>query len=222
MIPDQRSYSVVTVDGQERIGVLDERFVVQNVEPGSVFICRGRPWRTVGMDEDALFVERVGRSVGTIPRWEGELIPVEWEVAQEVGTLRCRLAATHDKDALSILTSEYPLDKAGAQAVLKAVRDTPFVADQRCIVIELVGSAVVVHACFGSRVNATLGLLLSSYITLHHGSAVTMRSDPYRILLEFSGAPDTELVERLILNLGTEHLMRDLTRIVEDSALYRH
>ena len=221
MIPDQRSYSVVTVDSQERIGVLDERFVVQNVEPGSVFICKGRPWRIVGMDEEALFVERGGRSVGTIPRWEGELIPVEWEVAQEVGMLRSRLAAANDKDALKLLTSEYSLDKTGAQAVLKAVRDTPFVADQRSIVIERVGSAAVVHACFGSRVNTTLGLLLSSYITLHHGCAVTMRSDPYRILLEFPGTPDTELVERLILNLGTEHLMRDLTRIVEDSALYR-
>ena len=83
MIPDTKQYRVVEVGTGSSLGVLDENFIVSNIEVGGNFIVRGRTWKVLNIEEERIEVTET-RSVGAIPSWEGELIPVPLFVSRDV------------------------------------------------------------------------------------------------------------------------------------------
>ncbi len=83
MIPDEEKYFVVDVEGK-RVAVLDEEFVAEYLEPGVVFVVRGRPWRVLAIEGREIRVEGAPPGTAAIPAWIGEQIPVEEFVAEEV------------------------------------------------------------------------------------------------------------------------------------------
>ncbi|MEM3043542.1 MAG: DEAD/DEAH box helicase [Thermoplasmata archaeon] len=91
MIPDEKTYSVIDITTRRAIGTLDEFFVLTYGEVGVRFVMRGSSWRIVELGEDRVLVEP-SPELGAIPGWLGEEIPVPFEVAQEVGRLRARIA----------------------------------------------------------------------------------------------------------------------------------
>ncbi|MEM4655004.1 MAG: DEAD/DEAH box helicase [Thermosphaera sp.] len=97
MIPSSRDVVVVEASSNRRIGSLNEEYIVLNINPGDTIIMGGEAWRVVGYDdsEAKLYVERsaAGFEEALIPHWEGENIPVEFEVASEVGELVASLRA---------------------------------------------------------------------------------------------------------------------------------
>ncbi|MEM3402597.1 MAG: DEAD/DEAH box helicase, partial [Candidatus Hadarchaeales archaeon] len=77
--------------GNERnqpVGILDEEFVVEYGEPGMKFVMAGEIWRIVQVFRNKVYVKRDEDPLGAVPTWVGEEIPVPFEVAQEVGSLR--------------------------------------------------------------------------------------------------------------------------------------
>ncbi|UCH90021.1 MAG: DEAD/DEAH box helicase [Thermoplasmata archaeon] len=196
MIPDEKTYRIVDITTRSVIGTLDERFVASYIEPYSRFIVKGISWRVVELEPEAVLVEPV-HDIGALPSWIGEEIPVPFEVAQEVGRLRANFDTIAD---------DYPM-KEDARAQLGE-----YLADQSAkgflipsdvlITIEPTDTrppAIIVNACFGSKVNETLGQLLSALIASKLGSSVGIRVDPYRIILE--------LPEKIPLNHIQEHLL---------------
>src|SRR6266702_5980252 len=152
MIPDVRTYRVIDLSSRRVIGTLDEWFVAENAKLGQSFIMRGTAWRFVDFKEDHVLVEPV-KEIGDVPSWVGEDIPVPFEVAQEVGRIR------REKDL-----SAYPLNDRGATTFLEylaSAGDAPVATDRR-ITIEAARDVIIVNACLGSRVNETLGQLISS------------------------------------------------------------
>lgn len=83
MIPDEEKYFVIDVSGN-RVAVLDEAFVAEYLEPGVVFVVRGRPWRVLAIEGREVRVEEAPPGSAAIPAWIGEQIPVEEFVAKEV------------------------------------------------------------------------------------------------------------------------------------------
>ncbi|MEM5777973.1 MAG: DEAD/DEAH box helicase, partial [Candidatus Aenigmatarchaeota archaeon] len=81
-IPDSKNYTVINMMTNEKVGTLDEEFVVVNAEEGSTFIIKGVPWRIVSVDRREIYVEPSGDIEASIPGWEGELMPVSFEVAR--------------------------------------------------------------------------------------------------------------------------------------------
>nr|AIF21729.1 DEAD/DEAH box helicase domain-containing protein (lhr) [uncultured marine thaumarchaeote SAT1000_06_A02] len=57
--------------------------------------------------------------------------------------------------------------------------------DEKTIVVESLRTegTVVIHACFGTRINSTLATILSSLLSSVLGYIVESRSDAYRIVL---------------------------------------
>ncbi len=161
-IPDILKFRVFDTAAKRPIGSLDQRFVGDNGEAGSVFILRGSQWRIVDVDEKALQVNvEPARSQDiAIPYWEGESLSVDMETAAIVGTMEERRSL-------------------GPPAQIQAVS----------IIIEATRSKglVVIHSCMGTRINATLAALLSSIISAARGSVVRSRSDAYRIALTSPG-----------------------------------
>ncbi len=170
-IPDILKFKVIDTVGKKFIGSLDQRFVGDFGDSGNVFVLRGMQWKILNVDEKSFKVNvEPFRSGGiTVPYWEGENIPVDYKTANKVGTFRTKVK----KGKLSLtnkIISKFELDT---------------IPDEKTIVIESLRtqSIVVLHACFGSKINATLSTLLSSMLSARLGYIVESRSDAYRIVL---------------------------------------
>lgn len=170
-IPDILKFKVLDVIGKRIIGSLDQRFVGDYGDAGNVFVLRGTQWRILNVDEKSLTinVEPVHSGGITVPYWEGENIPVDYKTARKVGLFRTKV-------------------KHGLISLLnKTITTLNFdsIPDEKTIVIESVRSQsiLVLHACFGTKINATLSTLLSSMLSAKLGFMVESRSDAYRIVL---------------------------------------
>jgi ATP-dependent Lhr-like helicase len=207
MIPDEATYDVEDVASGSQIGTLDEKFVVNFATPGEVFIQRGEMWRITEIDEEetVVTVSPIEDPAGEVPSWVGQEIPVPPDVAAEVGEIRgvagSQLQSDADVEAVARdLTSRYAAGTDTLQAGLDQVAahdDQLPTADT--IVLEMRGNEVVVNACFGHRINETLGRMLSALLGQQAGATVAMEVDPYRIELELprgvSGADAVNLLE---------------------------
>jgi len=129
---------------------------------------------------------------------------VPYEVAQEVGRLRStgRL-------------EDYPMDAEAAEAA-RAYLDSqtgggaPMPTD-RLVTIESEGRVMVINACFGSRVNETLGKLVAALIMSRQGASLQVNTDAYRIVMQLSRPMDATAVRKLLLDTApssVESLLR--------------
>ncbi len=170
-IPDILKFKVFDTVSKKIIGTLDQRFVGDFGDSGNVFVLRGLQWKILNVDEKSFKVNvEPFRSGGiTVPYWEGENIPVDYKTANKVGNFRTKVK----KGKISLLNnliSDFELDT---------------IPDEKTIVAEALRtqSIVVLHACFGSKINSTLSALLSSMLSAKMGFLVESRSDAYRIVL---------------------------------------
>ncbi len=186
MIPDERTFRVVDITTRKPIGKLDESFVVAYAEPTASLIVRGRPWNIVSLEEDTILVEP-SLGLGTVPSWSGEDIPIPYAIAQEVGRLRER--ENYD---------DYPAranarDKA--QEFLAGQRAKCLMPTDKLMTIETSDRTIVINACFGTKVNETLGKLVSALLMARLGESVAVRTDPYRIMLLLPRMINIDIVE---------------------------
>jgi ATP-dependent Lhr-like helicase len=181
-IPDILKFRVFDSVGKRIIGTLDQRFVGDYGESGNIFVLRGTQWRILNIDEKSLTVNvepfRAGKI--TVPYWEGESIPVDLKTARKVGLIRTKVISGSFK----------------AQSDIISKLNTDVVPNENTIVIESSRSqgTVVLHACFGSKVNSTLATLLSSMLSSMLGFVVEARSDAYRIVL----SSNSRITEKLL------------------------
>ncbi|OYT63049.1 MAG: hypothetical protein B6U69_00045 [Thermofilum sp. ex4484_15] len=187
-IPDVKKYKVIDITSSRPIGDLDEAFVALNCEEGFTFILSGRAWTVLRVEGNAVYVTPATDVLGALPAWEGELIPVPYSVAREVGSLRRRIgeALLRGKDPKELLKL-YPLDEQASNEVVSLIREHlergyPLPHDKN-VVVEVMGRLTVIHTCIGSKANEALGLYLSHYISSRYGLNVAYRKDPYRVLL---------------------------------------
>jgi ATP-dependent Lhr-like helicase len=176
-IPDVKEYKVYNVVDQSYIGTLHEEFVALYGEEGSSFILKGEPYKIVSIEDDKIFVEPSKDFEAAVPAWEGELIPVPFEVAQEVGKLRERILREDVK--------EYPMDENSLNVARKFFEEQSkyFIPTDNKIFIEYFENKIVIHSCFGNKVNETLSKLILSKLPYLAKSKV----DAYRIILIFEG-----------------------------------
>ena len=211
MIPDVKTYRVVDISSRRPIGTLDEWFVAENAKLGESFIMRGTAWRFVDFKEGHILVEPV-REIGDVPSWVGEDIPVPFEVAQEVGRLR------REREF-----SAYPVNDLARDrflAYLASVGDAPLATDTR-ITIETARHLIIVNACLGSKVNETLGQLISSLVSARFGQSVGVQTDPYRIVLEVPRSLNPQQIIAILRPEDPDALEPLLRVILKNSAFLR-
>lgn len=168
-IPDILKFRVFDTVSKKIIGTLDQRFVGDNGDPGNVFVLKGSHWRIIGVDEKSqtVNVEMIRHATITVPYWEGQSIPVDYGTASRVGQFRRRIAGGNLKVSSRVIP-ELEFEAGGNIITAESVRTE---------------DSLVLHCCFGTRINSTLAALLSSMISSQSGYAVETRSDAYRIVL---------------------------------------
>jgi ATP-dependent Lhr-like helicase len=185
-IPDILKFKVIDTVGKKFIGSLDQRFVGDYGDSGNVFVLRGLQWKILNVDEKSFKVNvEPFRSGGiTVPYWEGENIPVDYKTANKVGSFRTKVK-NGEISFLNNLISKFELDT---------------IPDEKTIVVESLRSQsiVVLHSCFGSKINTTISALLSSMLSARIGFLIESRSDAYRIVLSSKAKiSEKQLVEVL-------------------------
>src|ERR671923_3009220 len=176
MIPYVLKFEVIDSISKRRIGTLDQQFVGDYGEKGNVFVLKGLQWRILSVDEVRLIVnvEPLRGAAINIPYWVGEMIPVDFKTAEEVGVIRNQAATGRIKLSTPIM-----------QDTAKMLKVIP---DSKNIVVEsyTLRNMLVMHCVFGSKVNNTIASLLSTILSSHIGYIVESRSDAYRIMLTSS------------------------------------
>ena len=170
-IPDILKFKVFDSVGKKIIGSLDQRFVGDFGDSGNIFVLKGSQWRILNVDEKSFKVNvEPFRGGGiTVPYWEGENIPIDYKTAKKVGKFRTKV-----KNGSLELNNK----------ILEKIHFDELTDDQN-LIIESNRSqgSIVIHSCFGSKINSTLSTLFSSMLSSILGSIVDSRSDGYRIVL---------------------------------------
>lgn len=176
MIPHVLKFEVIDSISKRRIGTLDQQFVGDYGEKGNVFVLKGSQWRVLSVDEGRLVVnvEPLRGAAINIPYWVGEMIPVDFRTAEEVGEIRSQAAGGKIKLSTPIMDD--------TKKTLKIIPDS------KNIVVEsyIARNMIVMHSAFGSKVNNTIASLLSTILSSQLGYVVESRSDAYRIMLTSS------------------------------------
>ncbi|MHA1924410.1 MAG: DEAD/DEAH box helicase [Candidatus Thorarchaeota archaeon] len=189
-IPDVHKVNALDMATRSSIGVLDEDYVTQNVDTGSVFVIRGRPWQVVSIEEDEVLCAPVTDIDTEAPRWIGEMIPVPYEVATEVAKVWNAIAEKDENEGQDWLKREYGVGDEAQNHVIEKVKES--LAElgrlplESLFIIEDFHSGLVLHAPLGTRTNETLGLVIAALLTTRMGVNVAVERDPYRILFTSS------------------------------------
>lgn len=193
-IPDVKNYRIIDIVSNKPVGSLDAEFIALHGSPGTSFICKGQAWKILDVRKSSIMVEPEKGIEAAIPAWEGELIPVPFDVAQGVGKLRREIAARIKRDGVKgvckYLVSRYPVTGPVAHkmaSIIKKQLRAWHVPTDKEIVIEYSradeGYWVIIHTCFGSLVNETIGRVLTIMLSNRLGS-IGLQTDPYRIMLK--------------------------------------
>ena len=190
-IPSVRQYKIFDLITRKNVGTLDDEFIALHGQPGTTFVCRGQAWRVIDVADDVVNVEPADDIEASIPAWEGELIPVPFEVAQESLKIKSEVASMIDNDKSAgeiqeFLVRHYPIDKETAALIYQSLKKQSkhFEYDKNTIFMEYFGDMIIIHTHFGSLVNDTLGRAITFSLSSKIG-AVSLKTDPYRIILRF-------------------------------------
>ena len=203
-IPDILKYKVVDITSKKFVGTLDQRFVGSYGESGNIFVLRGLQWSILNIDKKSLKVNVepfAGKS--KVPYWEGENIPVDYSTANKVGKLRTKVKKGLVKFANKII-SELNFD---------------IIPDEKTIVVESVRieDEIVLHACFGTKINSTLSILLSALLSSTLGYRVEARSDAYRICLSSKKRiSEKDLINELTADFDIHSIMTTALKNTND------
>ncbi len=221
MIPDVKHYPVKDIESGRQIGVLDEEFAA-SLERGAVFVLSGSIWEVVDAEGDAVLVRPARADMLVAPSWEGDLIPVEWKVAREVGSIFRRIELYGEE-----VLRHYPLTRRAREVVLHKLRGhlgkgLPLPSDKR-LVVEVYENTAVLYTFLGSRGNKALEYLLAEYVEQTLGYPPSTGSTPYIVTLRFASKIEPSYVQRMLNNvsrLPVEELREMVYSAVRRSRLY--
>ncbi len=205
MIPDERRYHVIDLSTQQSVGILGEEFMMTKARIGLHFIVKGKVWQIEQISDDArVYVTPVEDPTAAVPGWDGELLPIPFELAQRVGELRSEIAlgleAGTPSSAVMNLSGRWPTERFAVRKIVEEIDDhrkagAPVPTDRR-MVLEAFDRFLIIHASFGETVNNTLGEVCEELLS-RDGLVRQWWSDGYRILLELTRTTDDISLEEM-------------------------
>jgi ATP-dependent Lhr-like helicase len=210
VIPDTRRFLVKNVVENRTISTLDERFVANEVEEGSVFITKGLPWKVLSIDKEVISVEPSVELEAAVPDWVGEDIPVTHRTAQTVLEL---LGRAGDSGPCLDRKTQGQIER------FKELQKRCFLPSKDAMFIEVLEDYKVIYTGLGTKANEALARLLASVFSARMGRSVNVKMSPYLIFLELPRQVD---VEHVLMSLKPELLEKELERTMASTELFRY
>lgn len=213
MIPDETRYLVVDVSTNQTVGILGEEFVILKAKVGVHFICKGKVWQIEQVADDRrIYVTPVEDPLAAVPGWDGEMLPIPFELAEATGRMRRGISEALDKgeETLAEFLKPIPADNAAKALVVDEIAEhkkmgAPVPSD-KVVLFEGFGRYLIIHSCFGESVNRTFAYTFEEILS-RRGLLRIWWLDGYRILMELT--EDTA-------DLDLAALAKELTGITPD------
>ena len=218
-IPDEISYRVFDIKSGKVIGRLDESFVM-DLEEGVEFIMHGRSWILLGIDEESRLLKvRESKSLeSAVPSWEGEMVPVPFEVAQDAGRLKRELL--FDFNSAKGLISKVDFDDRELELAVSTLKKQEPLGTDRDLGIESLPRALILHADFGNKTNEAIGRFLLAFLAAKYGKVFSMRAQAHAIVVRSPFQLNPSEVKGYLLQ-DARALPFVLSRAMRESHTYR-
>jgi ATP-dependent Lhr-like helicase len=230
MIPDEKDYLIIDVNGDNPVGILQEAFVAEYAKPGVKFTLRGSAWKILNIHNDKIYVRAEDDPIGAIPSWVGEQIPVPFDVAMEVGEIK-RFVEESLNVGKSIdwvteeLSQKYPINPETMKRVLTELtyhhKDGYLVPTDERVIVEDWDDNVIIHANFGSLTNRTLAQIVGHMISEATGYPVGVQQDTYMIIAQTVGEVDAHYIAHMLKTLAKKDLNKILQAAVTKTGLFK-
>lgn len=196
MIPDERRYPVIDVISDRKIGDLGDEFMALRARIGLNFICKGKVWRIVEIEDETgtVYVVPSEDPLAAVPGWDGEMIPVPLSLALEVGRIRSEILKelkneSNIEKATSNVAERLSIKSQVIREVVNEInehveRNLPVPTDKN-IVVEGFSRFIIIHTCFGEMTNRALGCIFDAVLS-DEGLIFGWWNDSYRILIELT------------------------------------
>ncbi|MBN1946025.1 MAG: DEAD/DEAH box helicase [Bradymonadales bacterium] len=233
-IPDQGQYGLYLVDGETRLGQLDEEFVFET-QVSDIIQFGNSTWLVEEIERDRVLVRPAPGQPGKSPFWKGGLFGRDFELSEAIGAFRRQMAGQLDRpEVKSWLQRQVPLDDRAAESLIgyfEAQKTSGgAIPTDQCLVVEhfldeLGDHRVAILSTFGSRVNAPLAMAVRRILRARWGLEPQVMYDDNAILLR-APASETPLpldILAQITSRGVDELvLAELTEIPMFGTLFRH
>ncbi|MBN2336622.1 DEAD/DEAH box helicase [Candidatus Bathyarchaeota archaeon] len=223
MINDERRYPFINAITDEMVGTVGDEFWSLRARVGLNVILRGRVWRILQIDEERGVLHALPSTdpLGALPGWDGELIPVSRDVAEEGGRLRGEILSASQGGGLDTLAESMEADsnsltEVAREAEVHIKSGVPLPSPEN-LVFEVYDRYMVIHSTHGENFNRTLGAILDAALS-EMELIYAWWNDPYRILIEAPNRlneDEVERVEKLITGLTEERAEKLLMEFME-------
>ena len=228
MIPDERRYPVIDVVSDGKIGTVGEEFMALRARLGLNFLCAGKVWRIVQIEDETgrVYVIPAEDPFAADPGWDGELLSLPIEIAEESGRFRQEIADELRRlgdtgKALGKVAEKLSVKPEALRDIVNEInehlkRGLP-VPTHNLILVEGFGNYFIIHSCFGETVNATLGCIFDAILS-DRDLITGWWHDAFRILIE---APrkveprDLEKIPAMLFSLDEDAVEKAFNEYLE-------
>ncbi|MFH0849457.1 MAG: DEAD/DEAH box helicase [Candidatus Bathyarchaeota archaeon] len=223
MINDERRYPFINAVTDEVVGTVGDEFWSLRARVGLNVILRGRVWRILQIDEERGVLHALPSTdpLGALPGWDGELIPVTREVAEEGGRLRGRVSEAVKGEALPEMAKAMDADESSLREIadesLAHLKSGVSLPSPDNLVLEAYDRYLVIHSTRGENLNRTLGAVLDAALS-QRDLIYNWWNDPYRVLVEAPHkleAQDLDDIKNILTGITEEDADRLLTEFLE-------
>jgi ATP-dependent Lhr-like helicase len=223
MINDERRYPFINSVTDEVVGTVGDEFWSLRARVGLNVILRGRVWRILQIDEERGVLHALPSNdpLGALPGWDGELIPVGREVAEEASRLRKKIFEASKKGDVENFANEFDSDKESiieiaAESERHIGSGVPLPTSNN-LLLEVYDRYYIIHSPHGEKFNMTLGAILDAAFT-EQDLIYAWWNDAYRILIEAPNKvnqEDADKVEKIVNSLNKTEVDRFLGEFME-------
>ena len=223
MINDERRYPFINAVTDEVIGTVGDEFWSLRARVGLNVILRGRVWRILQIDEERGVLHALPSTdpLGALPGWDGELIPVSREVAEEASRLRVEIAKSAELEEIDSLArqldaNENSIKEVAAESITHLKSGVPLPTSDH-LVIEIYDRYMIIHSPHGEKFNMTLGAVLDAALS-EHDLIYGWWNDSYRVLIEALNKinqEDVDKVKEIIEGINEAEVQRLLEEFME-------
>ncbi len=227
MIRDERRYPAIDLTTQHAVGILGDEFMMLRARQGVNFLVKGKAWKIERIGGDgSVYVTPVENPLAILPGWDGEMLPVPFDLALEVAGLRRAVDEALDHGSPEAVTEDLGRRWPGNPWAVRRVVDeiaahraagAP-VPTERRLLVEAFGRYLIVHAPFGEVVNEALGDLIEDNLAKDHLVRFWW-ADAQRILVELtvdSSDLDLSSLVKRVLYLSQAEVEAGLKELLQE------
>jgi ATP-dependent Lhr-like helicase len=226
-IPDEVKVDVYTAKPKRYVGNIEEEFL-ERLRKKDIFVLGGKTYQFRYARGMRCYVDERKGEAPTIPAWFSELLPLSYELAEEIRKLRRNIFSTlkRNKKKIDKILSVFPIDTRSRKAIKQYftfqysyLKNVP---SSKNIIIEETRDLknrrlLIFHVLYGRRVNDALSRIFAIVIgkMIKSDILTTINDNGFTLLLPKDKDVDLEKVFEQIYSQNIEELLKNNIRKTE-------